>query len=186
MYKIKNVLYKVKKQLISFFMKRGMVMHTDNTVTKVNSIDLSKYILKYFKQKDETINHLKLQKLVYYIDAWHNVFLNEPLIEEDFEAWMHGPVVRDLWNHYRDESILNNPIYATDDDIDLNINQEQREIIDDVLEEYGDKTPYYLECLTHEEKPWIVARRGYAPSDRCTEKISKELMKEYYGAKLDG
>lgn len=180
-----SIIQKLKQSLNLLLRKGGTKMHDNIMINQVSSIDLSKYILNYFNDKGESINHLKLQKLVYYIDAWHNVFLEKPLIHENFEAWMHGPVVRELWNYYKDESILNNPIDTNNGSCALQVTEEQLEIINDVLDEYGDKTPYYLECLTHEETPWIVARKGYAPSDKCTEKISKELMKEYYSAKLD-
>lgn len=161
-------------------------MHNSDEIKQISSIDLSQYILNCFNNKSESINQLKLQKLVYYIDAWHYVLLEKPLIHENFEAWMHGPVVRELWNHYRGESVLNAPISSDIYNCNLDVSKEQLEVINDVLDEYGDKTPYYLECLTHEETPWIVARKGYAPSDRCTEIISKEIMKEYYSSKIYG
>lgn len=157
-----------------------------NTLKQISAIDLSKYILKYFSEKNTTINHLKLQKLVYYIDAWHYVLLEKPLIMEDFEAWMHGPVVRALWDYYKNESILSNALILKDEYQLLFVTQEQLEVINDVLDEYGDKTSYYLECLTHEEKPWLMARVGYAASDYCSEVISKEIMKQYYSEKLYG
>lgn len=185
MKKINSVVKELKEWIGGLFTKGGENMHNCNDIKQVDSIELSKYILSFFCRRGESINHLKLQKLVYYVDAWHNVFLDKPLIPEKFEAWMHGPVVRELWDYYKDESILSSPISTCNSNYDLQVSKEQLEIINDVLEEYGDKTPYYLECLTHEEKPWIVARMGYAPSDKCTEKISKEVMKEYYSAKLD-
>ncbi|KGR90178.1 hypothetical protein CD30_13085 [Ureibacillus massiliensis 4400831 = CIP 108448 = CCUG 49529] len=155
---------------------------------RMDSIILSKYILGYINEMGLEVNHLKLQKLIYYVDAWHMVFLKEPLIDEDFEAWMHGPVVRNVWNYYKEKSILNAVIPSSEETISLEnyLSEEQIQVINDVLDEYGNKTPYYLECLTHEEKPWLTARIGYAPSDRCEERISKNIMKEYYTEKLYG
>lgn len=156
-------------------------------IKQVNPVDLSKYVIKYVNDMGHEVSHLKLQKLIYYIDAWHYVLLEKPIIKENFEAWMHGPVVRQLWNYYKDVSTLNAILVVKDDDrITLDISEEQLEVINDVLDEYGNKSAYYLECLTHEEKPWIAARIGFAPSDKCDRIISKALMKEFYGAKIYG
>ena len=38
----------------------------------------------------------------------------------------------------------------------------------------------YLEEQTHKEKPWIIARKGYEPGERCNEIITKESMREYF------
>lgn len=84
---------------------------------------------------------------------------------------MHGPVCRSIWDYYKDESTLNSSIDKIEDNYILSISKEQEEIILDVLDEYGDKTGYYLECLTHSELPWQQARKNYCPSDRCNEGI---------------
>ena len=143
-------------------------------------------LLSILRDKGLEINHLKLQKLIYYIDAWHYVFLDKPLIRNDFEAWMHGPVVREVWDHYKNESILNGTVSITNPDVDIStvVSPEQIEVINDVLDEYGDKTSYYLECLTHEEDPWRYARKGYSSSDRCERIIPKAYMKQFYEGKL--
>ena len=56
---------------------------------------------------------------------------------------------------------------------------EQKDLINDVLDEYGDKTGYYLENLTHEEEPW---QKAWVSAGKT---IDKGLMKSYYGARLD-
>ena len=66
------------------------------------------------------------------------------------------------------------------DKININLTEEQKEIIDDVLDEYGDKTGYYLECLTHSERPWKVARSKGENSI-----ISKKEINNYYSELLD-
>lgn len=157
-----------------------------DTINIINPITLSKYVIQYLVPRGYEVSHLKLQKLVYYIDAWHLVYYDQPLIKEDFEAWVHGPVLRDVWNHYKDKSILNTTLNIEEHiDISDYIYPEQIELINDVLDEYGDKTAYYLECLTHHEEPWRKARMDCAPSDRCDVVINKKTMKEYYGNLLN-
>lgn len=144
----------------------------------VGVLNLAKYILFRMAEKGKSISHLKLQKLLYYVQAWHLVYADEPLFEDDFEAWLHGPVVRKVWNYYKPYSIMLDTLPVDEEDID--ITEDQRELIDDVLDEYGDKSGYYLECLTHSERPWKEARQQGENTI-----IQKEKIKKYYGELLD-
>lgn len=145
----------------------------------IDSILLAKYIIYKMKQKGKTINHLKLQKLLYYVQAWHLVYTDEPLIKEDFEAWLHGPVNRRVWDYYKKYSIMLDDL-PYEEDISIDLSEEQEQIIDDVLDEYGTKTGYYLECLTHVEDPWKDARLKGENTI-----IPKEKMKMYYSRLID-
>lgn len=145
---------------------------------EVNVIELSKYIIKYLGDKRIPVNHLKLQKLIYYVDAWHYVFKNYSLITDNFEAWQHGPVIRKVWDYYKKSSILYDNL-SVPKNVDFKVSKEQLQIINDVLDEYGDKTGYYLECLTHEEEPWKKARM------RENKLIEKNHMKQFYSNLLE-
>lgn len=146
----------------------------------VDSIELSKYVIRRMYEKGEKISHLKLQKLLYYIEAWHLVYTDEPLICDEFEAWLHGPVIRKVWNFYKTYSVMFDDLPLPNQDNTINLTEEQEQIIDDVLDEYGEKTGYYLECLTHVEVPWIEARKNGE-----NEIISKNTMKQYYSRLID-
>ena len=149
----------------------------------VSAIFLSQYILSYVPS-----NQLKLQKLVYYSEAWHLAYFERPLIPEDFEAWVHGPVVRSLWDHYKGRGNIFSSQFCLKPEISEKVrvhtahrlNPEQIQMIDDVLKEYGNKTAYHLESLSHSELPWREARRGYDQSERSEVVISKDTMKRYY------
>jgi uncharacterized phage-associated protein len=158
----------------------------------MNTID-SKLLAKYVIDKIGNMPHLKLQKLLYYIDAWHIAVLDRPIIEEKFEAWMHGPVLRTIWNDYKDYGVmtLNNLVSIKDNEKDIieksieqSLTKDQIELMNDVLNEYGDKSAYHLECLTHEATPWLEARKGIEPAEQCSNKISKETTKDYYRKSL--
>lgn len=50
----------------------------------------------------ESITPMKLQKLVYFANAW-NLYINEePLVQERFYKWKYGPVIQALWSEFRD------------------------------------------------------------------------------------
>lgn len=158
-------------------------------MNKVDSVRLTKYILARVGPSTQ----LKLQKLAYYVDAWHLAYFEQPIIEEDFEAWIHGPVLRSVWNYFKAAGSVSlfQKFYIKDDvsdkfiqSFETEISQDQKEMIDNVLDEYGDKSAYYLETLSHSEKPWIEARGTCANSERCANAISKDTMKRFYQAKI--
>lgn len=140
----------------------------------VSVFDVAKYILS----KKSPITAIKLQKLVYYCQAWSLVWLGEQLFKEDIEAWANGPVVKELFKNYRGEYEIRkmSPFKGNP----RNLSDVQRETIDDVLKFYGDKDSQWLSDLTHMEKPWIEARKGIPSGARSDRKISLEVMKEYY------
>ena len=142
---------------------------------KNDSILVSKYVIKTLKEQNKEINHLKLQKILYYIQAWNLALLNEPLFEEDFEAWLHGPVIRKVWDEYKSNSVLIGELSEQDENINVKFTEDQEDVIEDVIDAYGNKSGYYLESLTHQEDPWKNARKQGENTI-----IKKEEMKKYY------
>ena len=69
----------------------------------VTCFDVAKYILRQQKKtnKETLITTWKLQKLVYYSQAWATVWDDEPIFKNDIEAWANGPVVRALYNFHK-------------------------------------------------------------------------------------
>ena len=123
----------------------------------------------------------KLQKLVYYCQAWSLVWDEEPLFEEPIEAWANGPVVRALYDAHRGRFTVG-PTEIPGDPSKLTKNQ--RETIDAVLDEYGDKDGRWLRQLTHDEPPWREARAaaGLASGQRGSTIITHGAMADYYGS----
>lgn len=141
-------------------------------------VSIAEYFLnKIDPEAGESITPLKLQKLVYYAQAWSLAF-NKSLIEEDFEAWVHGPVIPILYVHFKEYGSANIlKVYSFDSSV---FEQEETKILDLVWSVYGKYDAKYLERLTHSEKPWIMARRGIDQKERCTNVISKKEIQEYY------
>ena len=120
---------------------------------------------------------LKLHKLLYYVQAWHLAFFGRPLFASSFQAWVHGPVSRPIYDRFKDNKSMYSRV-LTDDikpsfDLD-SMPKAARRHVDTVLESYAEYTDTQLEELTHREKPWKDARKGYAPSDRCEVNIKNE------------
>lgn len=144
----------------------------------VTVFDVANYFLRVVdRESGGGITHLKLQKLVYYAQAWHLVFTGQPLFDERIEAWVHGPVCPMLFNHYSTLGFQNIPEPA---EPPAEFTTEQTETLEAVWQAYGNYDGKYLEELTHQEPPWREARKGLAPGVHCTDEISRDSMKAFY------
>jgi uncharacterized phage-associated protein len=135
--------------------------------------DVAAYILK----DQGSMSTWKLQKLVYYSQAWHLVWDEEPLFGEPIEAWANGPVVRALYSFHRGQFTVSKWPQGKI----RNLTEPERDTIDAVLSFYGTKSGHWLSELTHEEDPWRDARKGLAPNERGNKRIKRGAMADYYG-----
>ncbi len=142
------------------------------------ALDVAKYFLcRVDREAGDTISALKLQKLVYYAQGWSLVLRNEPLFLEDIQAWAHGPVVYEVWNHYKDYQHTDIP---ETEPCESDFSEDELEVLEEVWNTYGELSARQLENLTHSEQPWIEARKGLDSGAKSHEVISHETMKSYY------
>jgi len=139
-----------------------------------NVHDVAAYILK----RRGSMTAMKLQKLVYYSQAWGLVWDEVPLFPERIEAWANGPVVRELYDVYRGQF----RVTANENGNACSLDQEQTDTVDAVLDFYGKMPSQQLSDLTHREDPWRDARRGLEPGERGNREITHESMAEYYSS----
>ncbi|MFO7748513.1 MAG: DUF4065 domain-containing protein [Desulfobacteraceae bacterium] len=144
--------------------------------TIVTVYDLAEYILK----KLGKMTTMKLQKLVYYCQAWSLVWDEKVLFSEDIKAWANGPVVKELFNFHRGMFHISSVPLGNPDTLDEN----QKETINAVLDFYGNKSSQWLIDLTHQEEPWKKARVGMDISERGNRVIKVEDIAEYYSSLL--
>lgn len=137
------------------------------------------YLLVESRERGEVLTNLKLQKLLYYAQAWFLALHGEPLFEEEFRAWVHGPVL--LSQYHRLKHNQWRPIM---DDVERPVDIEPRVEghLDEILDVFGSEPATALEIMTHQERPWREAR-GNLPSDEpSTAIINKNTMREFYKA----
>lgn len=153
-----------------------------NTEKPVSALDAAAYILKK-QPKTEPLTAWKLQKLIYYCQAWSLVWDDKPLFNEKVLAWANGPVVKELYDQHKGRFYVKE---MREGDVNR-LSPNQKDTIDQVLKSYGDKTAQWLSDLTHMESPWIEARKGLKPGERGKVEISLSGMQEYYsGVALEG
>lgn len=126
------------------------------------------------------VTAMKLQKLLYYCQAWNLVWEESPLFEDDFQAWANGPVLPALYSRHRGQFKVSEANFA-DGNIG-HISSVQEENIKRVIDFYGDKTAQWLSELTHQEAPWLDARGATPIGERSEAIISKSAIYEYYSS----
>jgi len=134
-------------------------------MAQLNIEDLANIFLSF-----ESMTHKKLQKLCYYAQAWHLALLDKPLFNEKIEAWIHGPVIPDLYQKYKKygyESIKKQSINLKE------IDKELYSFIKNIYDYYGEFDGDQLENITHQEDPWMETRFGLDSDERSHREISK-------------
>ncbi|MAC47020.1 MAG: hypothetical protein CMI12_09215 [Oceanospirillum sp.] len=123
------------------------------------------------------LSNLKLQKLVYYAQGFHLAIFDQPLFEERIEAWTHGPVTPELYQQYK--SFGKNPIpLAGDSGLKQCVfSDNQRELLDEVFEVFGQYSAWKLRDMTHEESPWLN-------NESHAGVISPDEIKEYFKTRI--
>ena len=140
----------------------------------ISALDVAQYILL----KLGPMTTMKLQKLVYYCEAWSLVWDEKRLFSEKIEAWANGPVIPRLFNMHRKQFQVRRILGGNS----RNLNAKQRETVDAVLEYYGDKSSQWLADLAHMEDPWRLARKGLSTGERGNREITRASMMEYYSS----
>lgn len=148
---------------------RGQYMTTQLTIH-----DVANWFLK-----KEPMTHKKIQKICYYAVAWGHALTDKKIVKDgEFQAWVHGPVSRPLYDTYNSYGWNLIPSHKGQ----LNIPDNIEEILESVWLTYGDKGGNELEALSHSEKPWIEARSGLSDSVRSSNPISVDTMKDFYNS----
>lgn len=150
---------------------------------------IADYFIALSNETQSLITNLKLQKLTYYAQAWHLAIFDQVLFEDDFEAWVHGPVLPALYYQYK--GFAWKPIQREDlgegsfGQIEAKMDIHIQDFLKQITEEYFGLNAFELERLTHNEEPWKNARRGIPEDQPSSEIISKDMMKSYYSLYID-
>lgn len=150
--------------------------------------DVSHYIIVYSNKKDYGVSNLKLQKLLYFVQAFFLINDCPPCFDEKIEAWDFGPVVPEIYREYKRYGGMDIPtidyyvkfekknIWNTEriyyEDI---ISDDDKEMIQAVVDKFAHCSATFLVNLTHNQDPWINA---YVNGQR--NEITKEDIKRYF------
>lgn len=143
------------------------------------------FIYKNQRDKKQGLTNKKLQKLLYYAQAWNLVFNKKKLFNENIEAWIHGPTIPSVYHLYKRFGYNDIQEPEIESQQFTAFKESERQVLDAVWEMYGKKYDgNYLEYLAHSEEPWQKARQNLPPLEASTNVISTGDMREYYSRKL--
>jgi uncharacterized phage-associated protein len=141
----------------------------ENTILEVADLFLT----------DRKMTLTKLNYLCYYAQAYHLAFLDRPLFEEDFIAWVKGPTSKVLHDKYKKKYNWFKDI-PVKDSIKNDFSQESMWVLEMVRDAYIDYSDYEIEALATHEDPWLITRSGLSRLETCEDSIKKEVIREYY------
>lgn len=137
-------------------------------------IDVAKYIVYFCKEHGFSISNLKLQKLLYFVQAQFLVYNGKPAFNEEIEAWDFGPVVPEAYQYFKiwGNSEIPNVIAQS---ADTKIYKKDQKIIDEILEECAPYSASVLVEITHHQEPWTKVYQKY-----CNNVITKKSIQKYF------
>jgi uncharacterized phage-associated protein len=158
---------------------------------KVEPNIVADWLIAWHGLHGDGITNLRLQKLMYYVQSWY-IALNDdkPIFQEDFQAWIHGPVLPSQYHRFKEYGPSFIPVPAIpgskdESGVDLpKIDSDISAHMEEVMEVYGTMTTWDLERLSHLEDPWIESRGGISMDDICRTTIAKKSIGSYYRSLL--
>lgn len=154
-------------------------------------IDVCRHVINYSNEHDYGVSNLKLQKLLYLVQAYFLISKKEhnPCFDEKIEAWDFGPVIPKAYREYKqygsgDIPDIKSYILFDEDDIwnskrveftDNVIKDEDKVLIDRVIDKFKDYSATDLVSLTHRQSPWINAYATHQINE-----IPLDAIREYF------
>lgn len=174
--KIKDIAYRKTSVAIADTKADGLF-----NIDSINKID---NIVKYLLVNSSDITPLALQKLLYYCQGFFKIFTGEFLFSNDCEAWVHGPVYKNIYHKYKNYGCA--PIFSEgNEQEDINLTRLEKEVLDNVLRNFGCYSGTILEKMTHVELPWAKTRIGLDDKENSNRIIEKDLIVEYFSGVKD-
>lgn len=137
--------------------------------------DVAEYVITYSEDKDCGISNLKLQKILYLIQAYFLIQTKKPCFSEDIEAWDFGPVILEVYRRYKRFGSTDIRIrYPNLEDTQKIFEKEDRKRIDAVIDKFADFSATDLTILTQNQAPWKEA------FDREEKVIRSKDILEYF------
>jgi uncharacterized phage-associated protein len=135
------------------------------------------YFVAAAHQRGEPVSNLKLQRLLYYAQAWHLGRYGRALFPGKIEAWLTGPVVAPVYWRFRKHGI--HPIPAGELPVDLP--PETASFLDGIAREYLGVDEYELDRMSCAEAPWQRARRSADEASDEKPALSEGDMRAVFG-----
>ncbi len=178
---MKEKLTKNRDKLTEAAYKKAMAA-VNSTLSLFSVSEKMLQVIACVFERLEEVTPLMLQKVLYFIQGIYSALYGRPIFMEDCRAWTRGPVYPEVYELFRDFKY--NPVddarfallEGTADDLTDN----EKKVVDLVVNTFGMYGGKVLEQITHNEDPWKEARKGYDDSIPSSELLPKEHIMKYY------
>ena len=148
-----------------------------------SAIEIAEYLIWRNAQErpedPDYLTPLKLQKLLYYVQGWHFAETGQPLFKEQIEAWKEGPAVMSVYKAYH--QFGKRPITEAPES-PPELAESVRCVIESIWNRYKAFSAFELADMTHQEMPWISARKGLDRNARSRKQIPlQDIEREFRG-----
>ncbi|TFH54248.1 MAG: DUF4065 domain-containing protein [Methanothrix sp.] len=144
----------------------------------LTALEVAKYLLFKANFDGESITNLKMQKLLYYAQAWYLVNYSVPLFADPIKAWKFGPIVESAYHHFK--RFRYSPIqFANREKIEEKISGKERKYLDDYYPIYIRHSASDLTQMSHDEAPWKSTVQGETIPVDVIMKFYKEQYKKH-------
>ncbi|WP_297422061.1 type II toxin-antitoxin system antitoxin SocA domain-containing protein [Clostridium sp.] len=139
-------------------------------------------VIKYILIRCEDLTSSALQKLLYYVQGFYYMFMDDFIFAEDCEATADGPVYRSVSERYEKFGYkkINRDILDSEK---LMLEDAERNIVESVIKFYGCYSGKILKQMTQNEAPWILSRtrdKSDVEDDNINVVIEKNLISVYF------
>lgn len=137
------------------------------------AVDVAKVFLLWANAEGDLITNLKLQKLIYYTQAWHLVHFSKPIFDDIIEAWEHGPVIPNLYHSFKrfGYSAIKYKEEGSEESV---FTKNQISYLKSVYNTFIKFSAHELVNMSHNEDPWKKA------TQKADKIISHKSMKDFY------
>lgn len=138
-----------------------------------SALSVAKHIIQYCNDHNMSVSNLKLQKLLYFVQAEFLVNTNKPCFFEEIGAWDFGPVVPEVYHYFKIYGSSSIPCRGRG--FLVMILPEDQNRINAMVNVCAKYSAAQLVDFTHKQTPWIKA---YAPYKSNI--ISKRSIKDFF------
>ncbi len=177
----------------------------NNNFDSNKSSDKINNVIQYLLIKCEDITPLALQKSLYYIQGFYFAFYKSFIFTDDCQAWIHGPVYKDVYLRYKDytftpidsltteisgiksseksadyKHVQKSDVTLFTAELTTTLSATERAVCDSVIDNLCCYSGKELERFTHHEEPWILTRGNLKTNDSSNKIINKNIIGEYF------
>lgn len=136
-----------------------------------NALEVAEYIIERYHQRHKPISNLKLQKILYFVQAQYIVKFGTPCFENIMQAWDHGPVVPDVYHEYRGYGNTNIPSFGGKR---FYFEQDEQQTLDATIDHASEYAASQLVEIARNQSPWMDAY------ERADKMITPESIKKFF------